>query len=118
MLLNQDSLAEWSKALASSASPQGRGFEPDSCQPSLFETTARVKVQVKHGHYILAGQSATVCLAAAACLIFVCTKVNGQHSWQLVVMGQNCNQQNDGTMRGAGDALIAILMWNNIAAWW
>ena len=27
----QDSLAEWSKALASGASPQGRGFEPHSC---------------------------------------------------------------------------------------
>ena len=28
---NHDSLAEWSKALASGASPQGRGFEPHSC---------------------------------------------------------------------------------------
>ena len=28
---SQDSLAEWSKALASGASPQGRGFEPHSC---------------------------------------------------------------------------------------
>ena len=28
----QDSLAEWSKALAPGASPQGRGFEPHSCQ--------------------------------------------------------------------------------------
>ena len=27
-----DSLAEWSKALASGASPQGRGLEPHSCQ--------------------------------------------------------------------------------------
>ena len=26
----QDGLAEWSKALASGASPQGRGFEPHS----------------------------------------------------------------------------------------
>ena len=26
-----DSLAEWSKALAPGASPQGRGFEPHSC---------------------------------------------------------------------------------------
>jgi len=26
-----DSLAEWSKALASGASPQGRGIEPHSC---------------------------------------------------------------------------------------
>jgi hypothetical protein len=30
--LHQDSLAEWSKALAPGASPQGRGFEPHSCQ--------------------------------------------------------------------------------------
>ena len=27
---HQDGLAEWSKALASGASPQGRGFEPHS----------------------------------------------------------------------------------------
>ena len=32
---HQDSLAEWSKALASGASPQGRGFEPHSCQFSI-----------------------------------------------------------------------------------
>ena len=30
-----DSLAEWSKALASGASPQGRGFEPHSCHLSV-----------------------------------------------------------------------------------
>ena len=30
-LCKQDSLAERSKALASGASPQGRGFEPHSC---------------------------------------------------------------------------------------
>jgi hypothetical protein len=29
-----DSLAEWSKALAPGASPQGRGFEPHSCHYS------------------------------------------------------------------------------------
>ena len=34
----QDSLAEWSKALASGASPQGRGFEPHSCH---FATICR-----------------------------------------------------------------------------
>ena len=28
---SHDSLAEWSKALASGASPKGRGFEPHSC---------------------------------------------------------------------------------------
>jgi hypothetical protein len=32
----QDSLAEWSSALASGASPQGRGFEPHSCQITRF----------------------------------------------------------------------------------
>ena len=31
-----DSLAEWSKALASGASPQGRGFEPHSCHFSCL----------------------------------------------------------------------------------
>ena len=30
----RDSLAEWSKALAQGASPQGRGFEPHSCHVS------------------------------------------------------------------------------------
>ena len=34
-----DSLAKWSKALASGASPQGRGFEPRSCHCS---TSARL----------------------------------------------------------------------------
>ena len=29
--INNDSLDEWSKALAQGASPQGRGFEPHSC---------------------------------------------------------------------------------------
>ena len=38
MLWQQNSLAEWSKALASGASPQGRGFEPHSCH---FEPSAR-----------------------------------------------------------------------------
>ena len=32
---SHDSLAEWSKALASGASPQGRGFEPHSCHFQL-----------------------------------------------------------------------------------
>ena len=33
---HQDSLAEWSKALAVGASPQGRGLEPHSCQCHNF----------------------------------------------------------------------------------
>ncbi len=33
-----DSLAEWSKALASGASPQGRGFEPHSCHFVVVQT--------------------------------------------------------------------------------
>ena len=32
----QDNLAEWSKALASGASPQGRGFDPHSCHFFLY----------------------------------------------------------------------------------
>ena len=35
---HRDSLAEWSKALASGASPQGRGFEPHSCHHVDFPT--------------------------------------------------------------------------------
>ena len=38
----QDGLAEWSKALASGASPQGRGFEPHSCQQSLAKLCGHV----------------------------------------------------------------------------
>ena len=34
IVYNIDSLAEWSKALASGASPQGRGLEPHSCHSS------------------------------------------------------------------------------------
>jgi hypothetical protein len=40
----RDSLAEWSKALASGASPQGRGFEPHSCHDGL--RTAPVQTQM------------------------------------------------------------------------
>ena len=46
MLFNQDSLAEWSKALASGASPQGRGFEPHSCH--FCEPSAARSVRSKH----------------------------------------------------------------------
>ena len=38
----QDSLAEWSKVLASGASPQGRGLEPRSCQFSAAKLCGRV----------------------------------------------------------------------------
>ena len=37
----QDSLAEWSKALAPGASPQGRGFEPHSCHFSCMPRRQR-----------------------------------------------------------------------------
>ena len=37
--LGQDSLAEWSKALAPGASPQGRGFESHSCHLSFPKKT-------------------------------------------------------------------------------
>ena len=37
----QDSLAEWSKALASGASPKGRGFEPHSCHLVKVSTMRR-----------------------------------------------------------------------------
>ena len=39
----QDSLAEWSKTLASGASPSGRGFEPHSCH---FGNTILLNCQV------------------------------------------------------------------------
>ena len=38
-LMFQDSLAEWSKAPASGASPQGRGFEPHSCHSFIIHRT-------------------------------------------------------------------------------
>ena len=37
----QDSLAEWSKALAQGASPQERGFEPHSCHLALPAATSK-----------------------------------------------------------------------------
>ena len=39
-----DSLAEWSKALASGASPQGRGLEPHSCQLAHKRQRAQLHV--------------------------------------------------------------------------
>lgn len=45
-----DSLAEWSKALASGASPQGRGFEPRSCQ--LASRMQIVHTRTAHQLYI------------------------------------------------------------------
>merc|ERR1711893_341639 len=39
-----DSLAEWSKALASGASPQGRGLEPHSCQLAHIQQRAQLHV--------------------------------------------------------------------------
>ena len=40
-----DSLAEWSKALAQGASPQGRGFEPHSCHlPCALAQSAIAKL--------------------------------------------------------------------------
>ena len=36
-----DSLAEWSKALASGASPKGRGFEPHSCHLGALAARCR-----------------------------------------------------------------------------
>ena len=41
--LGQDSLAEWSKALAPGASPQGRGFEPHSCHFCFTSSLAYVR---------------------------------------------------------------------------
>ena len=39
VLARHDSLAEWSKALASGASPQGRGFEPHSWHSFTIQRT-------------------------------------------------------------------------------
>ena len=35
--MTEDTLAEWSKALASGASPQGRGFEPHRCHDNVLD---------------------------------------------------------------------------------
>ena len=50
---SQDSLAEWSKALAKGASPQGRGFEPHSCHlvlPATANKPAHAAAQHKQTH--------------------------------------------------------------------
>ena len=45
----QDSLAQWSKALASGASPQGRGLEPHSCHAGLQHVSRGCLSAVKCG---------------------------------------------------------------------
>ena len=45
----QDSLAEWSKALASGASPQGRGFEPHSCHFTCQQWPRCCSLFISHG---------------------------------------------------------------------
>jgi hypothetical protein len=49
----QDSLAEWSKALVSGASPQGRGFEPHSCQLHDAATNAQFLSELAFEYMIL-----------------------------------------------------------------
>ena len=45
---DQDSLAEWFKALASGFSPQGRGFEPHSCHMHIEgDNTRKQKTSTK-----------------------------------------------------------------------
>ena len=46
----QDSLAEWSKALAPGASPQGRGFEPHSCHSVIMHTGITFAIVKSHHH--------------------------------------------------------------------
>ena len=47
----RDSLAEWSKALAQGASPQGRGFEPHSCHlttpPFVFFCAGAIRAMTR-----------------------------------------------------------------------
>ncbi len=45
----QDSLAEWSKALAQGASPQGRGFEPHSCHFLLEQPDVQCVMSARGG---------------------------------------------------------------------
>ncbi len=51
-ITKSDSLAEWSKALASGASPQGRGFEPHSCQLGVVPNPeSRKCTQISFRHF-------------------------------------------------------------------
>merc|ERR1712023_171484 len=61
----QDSLAEWSKALAQGASPQGRGFEPHSCQVGMCQRAAAMSACL--GVQQAAAMSAWVVWIAASC---------------------------------------------------
>ena len=68
-----DSLAEWSKALAPGASPQGRGFEPHSChfiQPLLSNIDLRFErvgnQRILSGTHLLAGSEKDRCLCNTA----------------------------------------------------
>ena len=51
----QDTLAEWSKALAPGASPQGRGLEPHSCQ--LVHKRQRAQLHVDRARSALLASS-------------------------------------------------------------
>ena len=65
----QDSLAEWSKALASGASPQVRGFEPHSCHSCIKERRHLQLSEFTHKHQDYAG-------AALCQLIFATPSMN------------------------------------------
>ena len=61
-----DSLAEWSKALAPGASPQGRGFEPHSCHfifPLFYNFDLRLErvgnQRILSGTHLLADRKRT-----------------------------------------------------------
>ena len=56
--IDRDSLAEWSKALAQGASPQGRGFEPHSCQLLLAFARASTRSLIAR-----AKLSGTLCMS-------------------------------------------------------
>ena len=68
-----DSLAEWSKALAPGASPQGRGFEPHSCHfvcPLFYNFDLRLErvgnQRILSGTHLLADRKKDRCLCTIA----------------------------------------------------
>ena len=86
-----DSLAEWSKALASGASPQGRGLEPHSCQ--LAHKRQRAQLHVDRARSALLASSGScpqqnrakcaACLSSTQAALLTCLRLPRCQQWCL-----------------------------------
>ena len=97
---HQDSLAEWSKALAPGASPQGRGFEPHSCHCSDVSSGSPVGKPVGVSR-TLGGSRARRCSLARArwrrrkhapqAYLAMFSDISGDHHCECLRTNLDCN---------------------------